>query len=125
MSGQACFSTRDPDPPHPDFLSLSLSHKKALGDSASIGRRNVVEALRHIWKTEKLRGMYKGISLNLIKNPLATAVSFLVNDLVKEVKDKLVLCACQLALFCFDSTLIGFLLSSPFPSIAPRLRWSK
>jgi hypothetical protein len=98
-----------------------------LGDSASIGRRNVVEALRHIWKTEKLLGMYKGISLNLIKNPLATAVSFLVNDLVKEVRGELVLCACRLALFYlhFDSPLIGFLLLALFPSIAPRLRWSK
>jgi len=35
-------------------------------------------------KPENSSLRYKGISLNLLKNPLATAVSFLVNDLVKE-----------------------------------------
>ncbi len=29
--------------------------------------------------------MFKGLSLNLIKNPVATAVSFAVNDLVKDL----------------------------------------
>ena len=31
-----------------------------------------------------MRGMFRGISLNLVKNPVATAVSFAVNDFVKE-----------------------------------------
>jgi hypothetical protein len=41
--------------------------------------------VRHIWATEGIRGMYRGITLNLFKNPLAIGVSFVVNDLVKEV----------------------------------------
>lgn len=65
-------------------LDTIRRRQQALGDTTSIGRSNVVRALGHIWATEGLRGMFKGISLNLIKNPLATAVSFLVNDLVKE-----------------------------------------
>lgn len=44
----------------------------------------VVSALQHIVRTEGARGMFKGISLNLFKNPVATAVSFAVNDAVKD-----------------------------------------
>ena len=33
---------------------------------------------------EGVRGLYKGIAVNLIKSPVATAVSFAVNDSVKE-----------------------------------------
>ena len=33
---------------------------------------------------EGVVGAYKGLSLNLIKNPMGTAVSFAVNDLVKD-----------------------------------------
>jgi hypothetical protein len=71
------------------FSSLALpcfGSKQALGDSTSFGKSHVGQALRHIWTKEGTRGLYKGISLNLIKNPLATGVSFLVNDWVKEVK---------------------------------------
>ena len=57
---------------------------QALGDASSIGKRNLARALEHVYRTEGVRGMFKGISLNLVKNPLATAVSFLVNDLVKD-----------------------------------------
>jgi len=65
-------------------LDTIRRRQQALGDATSIGRANVVRALSHIWRTEGVRGMFKGISLNLLKNPMATAVSFLVNDAVKD-----------------------------------------
>jgi hypothetical protein len=57
-----------------------------LGNATYISGENVYVALRHIFMTEGIRGMFKGISLNLVKNPLATGVSFLVNDMIKEVR---------------------------------------
>mmetsp|Transcript_48083 Transcript_48083/g.61623 ORF Transcript_48083/g.61623 Transcript_48083/m.61623 type:complete len:319 (-) Transcript_48083:223-1179(-) len=65
-------------------LDTIRRRQQALGDATCISRQNVLEALRHIFRTEGVRGMFKGISLNLVKNPLATGVSFLVNDHVKE-----------------------------------------
>jgi len=65
-------------------LDTVRRRQQALGVRASVGKHSVVAALRHIWSTEKFRGLYKGISLNLVKNPLATAVSLGVNDMVKE-----------------------------------------
>ena len=43
-----------------------------------------MEALARIVSKEGFFGLFKGISLNLLKNPAATAVSFVINDLVKE-----------------------------------------
>mmetsp|Transcript_20466 Transcript_20466/g.59779 ORF Transcript_20466/g.59779 Transcript_20466/m.59779 type:complete len:317 (+) Transcript_20466:30-980(+) len=65
-------------------LDTVRRRQQALGDSTCIGRANAFRAVHHIWRTEGLRGMYKGILLNLFKNPVATAVSFTVNDSVKE-----------------------------------------
>lgn len=65
-------------------LDTIRRRQQALGDASSIGKRNLARALEHVYRTEGVRGMFKGISLNLVKNPLATAVSFLVNDLVKD-----------------------------------------
>ena len=47
-------------------------------------------AIHSVFRTEGVRGMYKGLLLNLIKNPIATAVSFAVNDLIKDymLKDR-------------------------------------
>ena len=62
--------------------------QQAFGDASSLGRLgqfNVWGALIEVVRAEGVAGMYKGLSLNLVKSPVATAVSFAVNDLVKEM----------------------------------------
>ena len=50
----------------------------------------VPAALVFVFRSEGVMGMFKGLSLNLIKNPIATAVSFAANDLIKDymLKDR-------------------------------------
>ena len=69
-------------------LDTVRRRQQALGDASPLGRLgqfNVLTALMHVARNEGLSGMFKGLSLNLVKNPIATAVSFTVNDLVKDV----------------------------------------
>lgn len=65
-------------------LDTVRRRQQALGESSPLGKRNVISALIHLAQQEGFFGMFKGLSLNLVKNPIATAVSFAVNDLVKE-----------------------------------------
>jgi solute carrier family 25 protein 42 len=66
-------------------LDTVRRRQQALGSSSPLGQRHLVSALLHIARTEGVPGMFKGLSLNLIKNPIATAVSFTVNDLIKDM----------------------------------------
>jgi len=65
-------------------LDTVRRRQQALGDASPLGRKNVLSALLLLARNEGVGGMFKGLSLNLIKNPIATAVSFTVNDVVKE-----------------------------------------
>eukprot|EP00042_Codosiga_hollandica_P051353 m.628979 g.628979 ORF g.628979 m.628979 type:complete len:412 (+) comp58268_c2_seq1:1598-2833(+) len=42
----------------------------------------VLGTVRQIWRTEGIRGFYKGVSLNWIKGPVSVAVSFTIYDYV-------------------------------------------
>jgi solute carrier family 25 protein 42 len=49
------------------------------------------EAFKHIYRTEGVAGgLYKGLSLNFIKSPVSVAVSFTINDLLKQYYYKVV-----------------------------------
>lgn len=71
-----------------EFLIYPLDtvrrRQQALGDASRFGRDSVWRAVTNIAQEEGFRGLYKGITLNLLKSPIATAVSFMVNDSVKE-----------------------------------------
>ena len=68
-------------------LDTVRRRQQALGDASPLGKMRQYEvfgALLHVARAEGIAGMFKGLSLNLVKNPIATAVSFTVNDLVKD-----------------------------------------
>jgi solute carrier family 25 protein 42 len=68
-------------------LDTVRRRQQALGDASPLGRLgqfDVLRALVHVARSEGIAGMFKGLSLNLVKNPIATAVSFTVNDVVKD-----------------------------------------
>ena len=72
-------------------LDTVRRRQQALGTSSPLGRLgqlDVLKALGQVARSEGFMGLFKGLSLNLVKNPIATAVSFTVNDLVKEVLKK-------------------------------------
>ena len=58
--------------------------QQALGDATPLAGRSLPQALLLLARQEGVAGMFKGLSLNLIKNPMGTAVSFVVNDAVKD-----------------------------------------
>ena len=66
-------------------LDTVRRRQQALGAAHPISRLSIFAALASIFRNEGLNGLFKGISLNLIKNPAGTAVSFTVNDLVKDL----------------------------------------
>jgi len=65
-------------------LDTVRRRQQALGSATPLSQMSSFSAIFSVFKHEGVRGMYKGLLLNLIKNPIATAVSFAVNDLIKD-----------------------------------------
>ena len=65
-------------------LDTVRRRQQALGSGHPIGRLGIVAAVLRIYAHEGTAGLFKGISLNLIKNPAATSISFTINDIVKD-----------------------------------------
>jgi len=66
-------------------LDTVRRRQQAMGDGTPLARRSVLGALTMLAAEEGIRGMYKGLALNLIKNPIATGVSLTVNDTIKDM----------------------------------------
>ena len=49
-----------------------------------VGGGSIVSVLGHCYKTEGLAGLFKGFSMNCIKGPISTGISFTLFDLLKE-----------------------------------------
>lgn len=49
----------------------------------SIQYKSVADALLRTYRTEGTAGLYKGLSMNWLKGPIAVSVSFVVNDAIK------------------------------------------
>ena len=77
------YSLRQSSHPAPPSASLRR-RQQALGNATELSRMGSFSAIYHLAQSEGVAGMYKGLILNLIKNPIATAVSFAVNDLIRE-----------------------------------------
>jgi len=65
-------------------LDTVRRRQQAFAVSHPINRLSSFAALLLIARTEGIPGLFKGVALNLVKNPAATAVSFAVNDAVKD-----------------------------------------
>lgn len=46
--------------------------------------RSIIGTISYIYKTEGLRGNFKGVTMNWIKGPIAVGVSFTVYDILRK-----------------------------------------
>lgn len=51
-------------------------------------KKGILRWVRYIVRTEGIRGMYKGITMNVVKGPLATGTSFMVKNILNRKLDK-------------------------------------
>jgi len=61
-----------------DIVRRRMQTARQLGKGGKY--RSVGTALQVIWAQEGMRGLYKGLSMNLIKGPMAVSIAYTVND---------------------------------------------
>ena len=66
-------------PPVPELTACPCGVRRM-----QVGGGSIVSVLGHCYKTEGLAGLFKGFSMNCIKGPISTGISFTLFDLLKE-----------------------------------------
>ena len=61
----------------------------ATGGGSGVGRNTMTKVMVDVFKSQGLRGLYKGLTMNWIKGPLAFAISFTAFDAAKANLDVL------------------------------------
>ena len=62
---------------------LDIVRRRMQVSTAKYARHGISGTLSIIYRTEGMNGLFKGLTMNWVKGPVATAVTFTVNDLVK------------------------------------------
>lgn len=62
-----------------------VRRRKQVGAMASM---TILQCFKHIYKTEGMYGFFRSLTMNWVKGPIATAVSFVVNDRLKHVAEQ-------------------------------------
>ena len=70
---------------HPDMLVLLFAGLAPRAVAAALRRTEggMVDTLHFVYSREGRRGLFKGLSMNVVKGPIAVGVSFTVYDLLK------------------------------------------
>ena len=61
-------------------LDIVRRRMQTEGLVSSTSNRSIIRTLHYIFITEGIRGLYKGVSMNWVKGPLAVTVSFNTYD---------------------------------------------
>ena len=61
-------------------LDIVRRRMQTEGLVSSVSYHTVLQTLRYVFSTEGFRGLYKGVSMNWVKGPLAVTISFNTYD---------------------------------------------
>ncbi|RYE95310.1 MAG: hypothetical protein EOO41_05770, partial [Methanobacteriota archaeon] len=67
--------------------SSSSSSSRGLGPHGTLPNATMTETLRRIVATDGVRGLFKGLTMNIVKGPVGVGVSFTTYDFLKRTLD--------------------------------------
>ena len=77
-------SNRPTVQPFKASAAIKSSNPLHAAQSGKMYDGSLTRALRHVYKTEGFAGLYKGVTLAWVKAPIAVALSFTINDFLKQ-----------------------------------------